>query len=162
MRALIQRVKQAGVTVNGKVVGEIKKGLLIFLGVTHDDTMELMHKMADKIIGLRIFEDQNQKMNLSIEDIRGEILVVSQFTLYGDCAKGRRPSFAEAAEPKRAKILYDFFIKELRFKGIKTQEGVFGAYMDVALINDGPATFLIELSRSEIAHAMKGGLSVKR
>lgn len=144
MRAVIQRVKGAKVEVDGEVVGKIKQGYLVLLGVRKDDTEEDVRYLADKVIGLRIFEDETGKMNLSISDVKGEILAVSQFTLYGDCRKGRRPSFDEAAQPEVAERLYELFVEEIRKSGIKVETGRFCALMDVYLINSGPVTILLD------------------
>lgn len=144
MRVVVQRSKEANVTVEGKITGQITKGLVLLVGVTHDDTNEDAEFVAEKIINLRIFEDENQKMNLSLIDVGGEILSVSQFTLYGDCRKGRRPNFMDAARPEHAVDIYEKFNSVLREKGIKVETGVFGAMMDVSLINDGPVTLIIE------------------
>ncbi|NLW25527.1 MAG: D-tyrosyl-tRNA(Tyr) deacylase [Clostridia bacterium] len=144
MRAVIQRVKKGSVKVEGKRVGEIGTGLVILLGVTHDDTDEDAKYLAEKICNLRIFEDEEGKLNLSLLDIGGAILSVSQFTLYGDCRKGRRPSFTDAAHPEKAKELYEVFNKLLVEKGIKVETGVFQAYMEVEIINDGPVTMLLD------------------
>ena len=144
MKALIQRVKKASVTIDEHLYSEIGQGLLIFLGVTKDDTTQNSSKLAEKISKLRIFEDENEKMNLSIQDVKGEILVVSQFTLCGDCKKGTRPSFDNAASPEIAVKLYEDFVKNLKAFDIRVQTGKFRAMMDVQLINDGPVTFLIE------------------
>jgi len=144
MRAVVQRVKKASVTVSGKRVGAIQNGLLVFLGIGRNDTGEDVAYMVSKIVNLRAFQDQNGKMNVSLLDVRGEVLVVSQFTLFGDCRKGRRPSFVEAASPDLAQNLYRCFIEQLQKKGIIVSSGVFQAMMDVSLINDGPVTFLID------------------
>ncbi|MGJ7912257.1 D-aminoacyl-tRNA deacylase [Neobacillus sp. LXY-1] len=144
MRVVVQRSKSAKVTVNGEVVGEISKGLVLLVGVTHDDKEEDAAYMADKIANLRIFEDAEEKMNLSLVDVGGEILSVSQFTLYGDCRKGRRPSFVEAARPEYAITIYETFNRLLREKGITVATGEFGAMMDVSLTNDGPVTLIVE------------------
>ena len=145
MRAVIQRVKSANVKVDSKIVGKISKGLLILLAVHEDDKEEVIQKMADKIINLRIFSDSQDKMNLSIKDVEGEILVVSQFTLYGNCNKGKRPSFIESARPEKAIPFYEKFVKYIREQGIKIETGEFGADMKVELINDGPVTIIIDL-----------------
>jgi len=145
MRAVIQRVKSANVKVDSKIVGKISKGLLILLAVHEDDKEEVIQKMADKIINLRIFSDSQDKMNLSIKDVEGEILVVSQFTLYGNCNKGNRPSFIESARPEKAIPFYEKFVKYIREQGIKIETGEFGADMKVELINDGPVTIIIDL-----------------
>ena len=148
MRAVVQRVSSSKVTVDGNVTGEIKKGLLVLLGVTHEDTSKDVDYIIDKVLNLRIFEDENEKMNLSLKDIEGELLVVSQFTLYGDCRKGRRPSFSTAARPELATKLYEEFIEKSRKEGIVTQTGQFGAHMMVDLTNDGPVTILLESNRT--------------
>ena len=148
MRAVVQRVSSSKVTVDGNVTGEIKKGLLVLLGVTHEDTSKDVDYIIDKVLNLRIFEDENEKMNLSLKDVEGELLVVSQFTLYGDCRKGRRPSFSTAARPELATKLYEEFIEKLRKEGIVTQTGHFGAHMMVDLTNDGPVTILLESNRT--------------
>lgn len=144
MRIVVQRSKEATVTVDGKLVGQIKKGFVLLVGVTHEDEQADAAFLADKIANLRVFEDENGKMNLSLLDTRGEILSVSQFTLYGDCRKGRRPNFMEAAKPDHALTLYDAFNHFLREKGVKVETGEFGAMMDVQLINDGPVTLILE------------------
>ena len=145
MKALIQRVKRASVTVEGDVISKIGAGMLVFLGVEKGDTSENADKLADKLVKLRIFEDENEKMNFSIIDTKGEMLVVSQFTLCGDCKKGTRPSFDKAAEPKIANELYEYFVARLvNVHNIPRQTGKFGAMMDVELINDGPVTFMVE------------------
>jgi D-tyrosyl-tRNA(Tyr) deacylase len=144
LRAVIQRVKFASVQINNKVVSKINKGLLVFLGVKEDDNEKDVSYLVDKVINLRIFEDQEEKMNLSLKDISGELLVVSQFTLYGDCKKGRRPSFIKAANPERAKLLYERFINETQKLGIITQHGEFQAHMIVNIENDGPVTILLD------------------
>jgi D-aminoacyl-tRNA deacylase len=144
MRVVVQRSKKASVTVEGKITGQISKGLVLLVGVTHEDTVEDAEFVADKVANLRIFEDENEKMNFSLLDVGGEILSVSQFTLYGDCRKGRRPNFMDAARPEHAKIVYNQFNNILREKGIIVETGVFGAMMDVSLTNDGPVTLIIE------------------
>lgn len=144
MKALIQRVKRASVTVENELYSSIGKGLLIFLGVEKDDTSENAAKLAEKVAGLRIFEDENEKMNLSVKDVQGEILVVSQFTLCGDCKKGTRPSFDKAAPPDAAVKLYEEYAENIRAHGLVVKTGKFRAMMDVELINDGPVTFLVE------------------
>jgi D-tyrosyl-tRNA(Tyr) deacylase len=147
MRAVVQRVDYANVEVEGKVVGEIQKGLLVFLGVGEGDSPKDMEYMVDKILGLRIFEDDLGKMNLSLRDINGEILVVSQFTLYGDVRRGKRPSFSSSAKPDMAENLYEEFIKVCKEQGIKTQNGVFGAHMNVEIENNGPVTILVDSNK---------------
>lgn len=144
MRAVIQRVTSASVTVGGELVSEIGEGLLIFLGIAHDDTAAELDYIANKVINLRIFEDSGGKMNRSLLDTGGAALVVSQFTLYGDCRKGRRPSFIDAARPEQAKALYEQFIDVLASRNIRTQGGTFQAMMDVQLVNDGPVTILLD------------------
>ena len=147
MRAVIQRVKSASVTVEGEVVSEIRKGLLVFLGVAQEDTPADVDYMASKIVNLRIFEDDEGRMNLSILDVGGEALVVSQFTLYGDCRKGRRPSFIHAARPEKADPLYQAFMDEISRLGVPVKAGIFQAMMDVELINDGPVTMLLDSNK---------------
>jgi D-tyrosyl-tRNA(Tyr) deacylase len=144
MRAVVQRISEGRVVVNGQISGAIDEGLLVFLGVTKRDTIEDAKYMAEKTVNLRIFEDENGKMNLSVIDIRGKILVVSQFTLFGDCRKGRRPSFTEAESPEMADELYRVFIDECKKMGIDVETGVFQTHMAVHLINDGPVTILID------------------
>lgn len=144
MRLLVQRVKEASVCVDGTCVGSIKKGLLIFAGITQSDTEEVAQYLAKKCVHLRIFEDDAGKMNRDVSDINGEVLLVSQFTLYGDCKRGNRPSFTQAALPTKAKQLYQLFGDLLSQQGVPVAYGVFGANMDVRLINWGPATFLLE------------------
>lgn len=144
MRAVVQRVSSSKVTVDEEVVGKVDKGLLVLLGVTHDDTSKDVDYMVDKVTNLRIFEDENDKMNLSLRDIKGEILAVSQFTLYGDCRRGRRPSFSDAARPEVANPLYEEFVEKIRDLGINVSTGKFGAHMMVDLTNDGPVTILLE------------------
>ncbi|MBR0596658.1 D-aminoacyl-tRNA deacylase [Sinanaerobacter chloroacetimidivorans] len=144
MRAVVQRVSQADVTVDGNVTGAIEKGLMVLLGVEEEDTIEDAVYMADKITGLRIFEDENEKMNLSVRDIQGKILAVSQFTLFGDCRKGKRPSFIKAARPDKANELYQKFILLCKEQGIPVEEGIFQADMLVKIYNDGPVTILID------------------
>lgn len=143
MRALLQRVKSASVTVDLKTIGAIKKGLLIFLGVTHADSETDINYLVEKISNLRIFEDGAGKMNLSLLDVKGEVLIISQFTLYADCKKGRRPSFVDAAEPVKACDLYKKFIHKFKETGLKVEEGEFGAMMDVSLVNWGPVTIML-------------------
>lgn len=144
MRAVVQRVSESSVEVNKEVVGKIGKGILVLLGVGSDDTEEDAVYLAEKISNLRIFQDEAGKMNLSCLDVKGEILVISQFTLYGDCRKGRRPSYSEAASPDKADSLYKHFCKELRNTGVRVEEGIFQAYMQVHLINDGPVTLMLD------------------
>jgi len=146
VKAVIQRVNCASVEIENppRTAGKIKKGLLILLGIGKNDTVETVQKMTARIPRLRIFEDTQGKMNLSLADINGEILVVSQFTLYADTESGLRPSFTNACEPNRAKELYERFVAELRYTGVKTETGIFGAQMKVKLENDGPVTFIME------------------
>jgi D-tyrosyl-tRNA(Tyr) deacylase len=144
MRAVIQRVTSAKVTVNHETVGEIAAGLLVLLGVATDDTPQNAIWLADKIAGLRVFGDAEGKMNLDVREVAGAVLVVSQFTLYGDCRKGRRPSFIEAAPPETAVPLYEAFVIALKSHGIRTATGKFGAMMKVELVNDGPVTLIVE------------------
>ena len=148
MRAVVQRVSSSRVTVDERVTGEVKKGLLVLLGVTHDDTSKDVDYMVDKVTNLRIFEDENDKMNLSLKDIKGEVMAVSQFTLYGDARKGRRPSFSDAARPDVANPLYEEFVEKLRAQGITVGTGEFGAHMMVELTNDGPVTILLESKKA--------------
>jgi D-tyrosyl-tRNA(Tyr) deacylase len=144
MRAVIQRVLQASVVVNGEEVSAIKQGILLLLGIDKGDSEKDASWLAEKIAHLRIFEDEAAKMNLSLLDVRGEILIVSQFTLSGNCTKGRRPSFDRAEDPVVAKTLYDFFITAMKSLGVPVASGVFQANMSVSLINDGPVTFILE------------------
>src|SRR6476646_1881025 len=144
MRAVLQRVSRASVTVGGEVVGQIDRGIMVLLGVEADDTDEDARQLADRTIALRIFDDADGKMNLSLEDIGGSLLVVSQFTLLGDCRKGRRPSFIGAAPPELAEKLYNTFIGAAGSKGIPVATGRFRAMMDVELVNDGPVTLLLD------------------
>jgi len=150
MRAVIQRVKKAQVLVNGQIVSQIDKGLLVLIGIGIDDTNFSADYLAKKIVDLRIFEDVAGKMNLSLQDLNGELLVVSQFTLYGDCRKGKRPSFSESAQPEIAHSIYNYLIEKFgNLLGIaKVKSGIFGAYMDVVLINDGPVTILIDSNKT--------------
>lgn len=148
MRTLVQRVSRAEVRVEGRVTGRIGAGLLLLVGFTHTDTDAELEWMADKVVGLRIFGDAEQKMNLSLTDVGGGALVVSQFTLYGNAEKGRRPSFIDAARPEQAIPLYEKFIAMFRARGIPTETGEFGAMMDVELVNDGPVTLWLEKSAS--------------
>lgn len=144
MRIVVQRVKWGRVLVEGEVVGQIGRGVVLLVGVTHDDTMEDVQWLAEKVVGLRIFEGEDGKMNRSLLDVEGAILSVSQFTLYGDCRKGRRPNFMAAAKPDLAKQLYDGLNENMRFLGCSVETGVFGAMMDVELCNDGPVTLLLD------------------
>ena len=144
MRAVVQRVTNADVKIDGRVNGKIDDGLLVFLGVGNGDTEEDMKYIADKITKLRIFSDENDKMNLSLEDVGGSMLVISQFTLYGDCSHGRRPYFGNAMEPVGANEMYEKFVAYIREQGIHTETGEFGADMKVSLTNDGPVTIILE------------------
>ena len=144
MKVVIQRVSKAEVEVEGKVVGKINKGFLVLLGVTHGDTKEQADYIVKKICNLRIFTDENGKMNLSLKDVGGELLIVSQFTLYADTSSGNRPSFINAEKPEEANKLYEYVCKECEKKGIKVEKGIFGAHMKVSLLNDGPVTIIIE------------------
>ncbi len=147
MRAVVQRVKSAEVLVNDRSIGKIGKGLLVFIGIGRGDSEEDLSFLASKLPDLRIFEDSEGKFNLSLKEIKGEMLVVSQFTLYGDCRKGRRPSFTEAEEPTLAKRLYEQLILKLKEQGIPVQTGEFQARMEVHLVNDGPVTLLLDSRR---------------
>jgi D-tyrosyl-tRNA(Tyr) deacylase len=145
MRVIIQRVLSASVTIDSEVVAEIDNGFLVLLGITHDDDSSDIDFLVNKVANLRVFEDDNEKMNLSLLDVEGSALVVSQFTLYGDCRKGRRPSFVDAARPEIAEPLYNKFVEELKKLGVRdVQTGQFGAEMTVGLVNDGPVTILID------------------
>lgn len=144
MKVLLQRVSQASVTVENEIVGEIGCGFVLLLGVTHTDTQQEADWLANKVAGIRLFEDDQGKMNASLADVDGEFLVVSQFTLYGDARKGRRPSFTNAARPEQAEPLVEYFCQKLREKGFTVATGVFGAHMQVDIHNDGPVTVMIE------------------
>ena len=148
MRAVVQRVASSRVSVDENSTGEIERGLLVLLGVTHEDSSEDVDYLLEKIVNLRIFEDENVKINLSLKDINGELLVVSQFTLYGDCRKGRRPNFTNAAKPDLANELYEEFIEKASKQNIKVGTGKFGANMMVELTNEGPVTILIDSERT--------------
>lgn len=148
MKVVVQRVSEARVTVNGDIVGDIGAGLMLLVGIGQEDGESDTVWMADKLSGLRIFEDAEGKMNLSVQEIGGAILSVSQFTLYGDCRKGRRPNFMAAARPEQAERLYEYFNEQLRARGLKVETGRFGAMMDVAIVNDGPVTLIVD-SRSD-------------
>ncbi len=143
MRAVVQRVKEAKVAVDHQIVGEIKHGYLVYLGVTHTDTIETAKKIAEKILKLRVFEDDDGKLNLNIHQVKGALLVVSQFTLYGDVKGNNRPSFIEAARPEMANALYDYFVEVLK-ASCHVETGVFQSHMDVSSVNDGPVTIFIE------------------
>lgn len=144
MRVVLQRVSRASVTIDGRVAGAIHRGFCLLVGYTHTDTGAEVDWMADKVVGLRLFSDAEGKMNLGLDDVGGALLVVSQFTLYGDAAKGRRPSFIDAARPELAIPLYERFIAALRAKGLRVETGEFGADMQVELVNDGPVTLMLE------------------
>lgn len=144
MRALIQRVKEASVAVEGRTVAAIGRGFLVLLGIRKGDSPEAASALAGKVAGLRVFSDEAGKMSRSLSDVGGAVLVVSQMTLYGDCSKGRRPSFDDVARGEEAQPLYEAFVRELRSAGLRADTGVFGAMMDVSLVNDGPVTFLLE------------------
>ena len=144
MKLVIQKVKNASVKVDGKTVGEIEKGFLVLLGVKVGDTKQQADYLVKKVCNLRVFEDENGKMNLSLKDVKGKLLIVSQFTLYGDCSDGNRPSFIEAARPEEAIPLYEYFCEECAKNSIEVQRGIFGADMKVQLLNDGPVTIVIE------------------
>ena len=148
MRAVVQRVSRCRVLVAGNVAGEIGPGLLVLLGVGKDDNEAAADYLAEKILGLRIFEDDQQKMNLSVQDKRGDVLVVSQFTLYGDVRRGKRPSFDTAARPEEAKRLYEYFVGKIRAAGLRCATGVFQAMMDVELVNQGPVTVLLDSEKA--------------
>lgn len=148
MRAVVQRVTSSSVVVDGKVIGNINKGFNVLLGICKDDTVEDLKYIKDKIINLRVFQDENDKMNLSILDVKGEILAISQFTLYGDCRKGRRPNFMEAMGGDEAKELYNKFIELLKESELKIETGEFGADMKVEINNDGPVTILLDSKRN--------------
>ncbi len=144
MRLVIQRVENASVEVDGKTVGSIGKGMLVLFGVHQEDVPSQTLWLASKLVNLRIFADAQDKMNLSLLDVQGEVLIVSQFTLYGNCAEGRRPEFTASAPPDKAKALYEKFIEEVRAEKVKVETGIFGARMRVSLVNDGPVTFLLD------------------
>ncbi|MGD0513936.1 MAG: D-aminoacyl-tRNA deacylase [Terriglobales bacterium] len=147
MRAIVQRVSRAQVAVDGEIVGEVGCGLLVFLGVTHADAEEDADYLADKIAGLRVFEDEDGKMNLDVAAVSGGILVVSQFTLYGDVRRGKRPSFDAAAPPEPARRLYEYFVARIRAAGLPCETGRFQEMMEVELVNDGPVTILLDSSK---------------
>ena len=146
MKAVVQRVTHASVSVRREIVGQISQGLMVLIGIGPNDTPEAAEKMAKKLVNLRIFSDDEGKMNLSVDDIRGEMLIVSQFTLYGDTQKGNRPSFVNAAPPEIAEPLYEKLVESVAIQGIRVATGEFGADMQVTLVNDGPVTLLLELS----------------
>ena len=144
MRAVVTRVNEASVTIDGEVTGKICRGFLILLGITQEDTPAACKKLAEKVLGLRIFTDENYKMNKSLSDVGGSVLVISQFTLYGDCSHGRRPNFLAAAGPDQAVPLYEQFLTECERLGFPPQHGTFGAHMQVASVNDGPVTMIVD------------------
>lgn len=144
MRLVVQRVKNAEVKVDEKITGSIEKGFLVLLGVTHTDTKETADYLVKKLCKLRIFEDENEKMNLGLKDVGGSLLIVSQFTLYADCSEGNRPSFMNAAKPDMANELYEYFCNKCKEQDIKVEKGIFGADMKVSLLNDGPVTIILE------------------
>ncbi|MCD8509006.1 MAG: D-tyrosyl-tRNA(Tyr) deacylase [Bacillus sp. (in: Bacteria)] len=144
MRVVVQRSLAAKVTVAGETTGEIEQGFVLLVGITHDDTEKDVQFLAEKLANLRIFEDENDKLNLSIKDVGGEILSISQFTLYGDCRKGRRPNFMDAAKPAQAEQLYNRFNDALREQGLTVETGIFGEMMDVTFTNHGPVTLIVE------------------
>jgi len=144
LRAIIQRVNSSKVSVNGEVIGSISRGFNVLLGISKEDTLEDIKYIKDKIINLRVFEDENDKMNLCLLDVKGEILLISQFTLYGDCRKGRRPNFMEAMGGEEAKSLYESAIQSLKESGLKVETGEFGAHMVVDIVNDGPVTIMLD------------------
>lgn len=144
MRFVVQRVSKAQVTVNNKVVGKINKGFLVLIGVTHEDTKEIADLMVKKLLNLRVFQDENDKMNLALKDVKGELLLVSQFTLYADCKKGNRPSFVDAAKPDLANDIYEYIIEKCKKEEFNVQTGIFGADMKVELLNDGPVTIILD------------------
>ncbi len=144
MRLLIQRVKRASVKIDENVVGSIDNGFLVLIGITHTDTKETADYLAKKLCNLRIFEDENGKMNLNIKSVKGKLLIVSQFTLYANCKDGNRPSFTDSAKPNIANPLYEYFCNKCEQEGVEIQKGIFGANMEVSLINDGPVTIMLE------------------
>ncbi|AQS58362.1 D-aminoacyl-tRNA deacylase [Desulforamulus ferrireducens] len=148
MRAVVQRVQRGSVTVNDTIVGQIDKGLVVLLGVGQGDTVEDARYLADKITQLRIFSDEQDKLNLSVQDVGGSVLAISQFTLYGDCRKGRRPGYSQAAPPGEAKELYECFVQRLKCNGLPTATGVFQEHMVVEIINDGPVTLLLDSKKN--------------
>ena len=144
MKLVVQRVKKAEVKVDGNIIGKIDKGFLVLIGIKVGDTKEQADYLVKKLCNLRVFSDENDKMNLSIKDVKGKLLIVSQFTLYGGCSQGNRPSFIEAARPEEANPLYEYFCNQCELNNIEVQKGIFGADMKVELINDGPVTIIIE------------------
>ena len=144
MKFVIQRVNKANVEVNNEIVGKIKKGFLVLIGITHNDTIEIADKLVKKLINLRVFEDENGKMNLPLKEAQGELLLISQFTLYANCKDGNRPAFIDAAKPEFANKLYEYVIEQCKKENINVQTGIFGADMKVSLINDGPVTIILD------------------
>ena len=144
MKLVIQRVKESKVEVENKIVGKINQGFLVLVGITHDDNKEKAEYLANKLCKLRVFTDENDKMNLGLKDVGGELLIVSQFTLYADCSQGNRPSFTEAAKPEKANELYEYFCELCQNNEIHVEKGIFGADMKISLINDGPVTIVME------------------
>ena len=144
MRFVIQRVKEANVAVDGNIIGEIEKGLLVFVGISNSDNTEIADKMVKKLIGLRIFQDENDKINLALNDVSGSLLMISQFTLYADCRKGNRPSFTDAGSPDMANHLYKYILSKCKEQVSNVQKGEFGADMKVSLVNDGPFTIVLD------------------
>lgn len=155
LRAVVQRVSSSSVKVNGEVVGAINKGFNVLIGISKDDTIEDLKYIKDKIMNLRVFEDENEKLNLSIKDVSGELLIISQFTLYGDCRKGRRPNFMGALGGDEAKKLYEDFLKLFEGEDIKVETGIFGADMKVSIENDGPVTLLLESKKEFLKDVIK-------
>ncbi|MGL5577187.1 MAG: D-aminoacyl-tRNA deacylase [Sarcina sp.] len=148
MRAVVQRVTSSQVVVDGQIVGKINKGFNVLLGISKEDTLDDLKYIKDKVIGLRVFEDENGKMNLSLKDVGGELLLISQFTLYGDCRKGRRPNFMAAQGGEEAKKLYETFVEICKEEDLKVETGIFGADMKVSIENDGPVTLLLESNKT--------------
>ena len=144
MKFVVQRVKNAQVDIEGKTVGKIEQGYMVLIGITHTDTKEVADYLVKKLINLRVFEDENGKMNKSLKDVNGSLLLVSQFTLYADCSSGNRPSFTNAAKPEQAEELYEYFCEQCEKNNIKVEKGIFGADMKVSLLNDGPVTIIME------------------
>ena len=150
MRLVVQRVANAKVDVDNKTVGKIDKGFMVLCGITHDDTEKEADILARKLCNLRVFEDENEKMNLSVKDVGGELLIISQFTLYADAmSSGNRPSFIQAARPEKAEPLYEYFLEKCRQEGLHVEKGIFGAHMEVSLLNNGPVTILLEKNHEE-------------
>ena len=149
MKLVVQRVKKAEVKVDGNIIGKIDKGFLVLIGIKVGDTKEQADYLVKKLCNLRVFSDENDKMNLSIKDVKGKLLIVSQFTLYGDCSQGNRPSFIEAARPEEANPLYEYFCNQCELNNIEVQKGIFGADMKVGLVNDGPVTIIIDTKNKE-------------